>query len=551
MSTRPAADDVPPALAHGGSTHRRKFVLSSLLVPSALLIAFFAVPSVEPLAKEERPPLTNILARSLQLTVTLSPIVIATPALLLPGGRVYVFEPAVAHALEQSGAAFIKLAQWASTRPDILPRTLCDALSRLHSSAPSHSFDATRAEVEAATGAPLESTFRVFEEKPVASGSIGQVHRAWLREDANLLLGRMKRSGAGSASSSSRQVAVKVRHPGVVLQMQTDFWLMGRLAAIVERIPGLGWLDTKALVGQFGASLSNQVYLNVEGEQLHRFGKHFRKWRDVGVPRLLLATESVLVESFASGRTVGSFTQQPGLARKSLTLSQRQYIVRRGVDIYLKMLLVDNLMHADLHPGNILFDPSGGNGQLPGRLSLVDFGLVTRLTSYEQRHFIGFLRALGDGDGHAAAQCVLSWHPNNAQRLDASAKASFATAMADSFATSCKGYHTGVDFGRVLRTILELVRVHGVAIEASYMTLVVNALCLEGLARELEPSYNVLDAGKPLLVASGILAAPSPLFRAALPGLQTLKRMGDARDARKADRTEELRTGVVESQHSR
>ena len=93
----------------------------------------------------------------------------------------------------------------------------------------------------------------------------------------------------------------------------------------------------------------------------------------------------------------------------------------------------------------------------------------------------------------------------------------------------CRGFGTGTQLGDVLRTTLELVRRHGVSIEANYMTLVVNALCLEGLAQDLEPSYNVLDAAGPLLAASGALAAPSFAFRAALPFMQFAKRSIDAR----------------------
>lgn len=121
--------------------------------------------------------------------------------------------------------------------------------------------------------------------------------------------------------------------------MQTDFWLMLRLAALVEWLPGLEWLDVRSLVGQFGASLSSQVRLNVEAQHLRGAAKHFASWRDVGIPEVHFASEAVIVESFVAGRTVGSYVA--GLATESsaasasdaLDLEQRAYIVRRGVDI--------------------------------------------------------------------------------------------------------------------------------------------------------------------------------------------------------------------------
>ena len=123
--------------------------------------------------------------------------------------------PLMKSALASAGTAFIKWGQWASTRPDLLPRKLCDALSKLHSGAPAHSFELTRVEVTRALGVPLESYFESFDEAPVASGSIGQVHLARL---------------------GGRTVAVKVRHPGVELELQTDFYLMSWVAWAVQQL---------------------------------------------------------------------------------------------------------------------------------------------------------------------------------------------------------------------------------------------------------------------------------------------------------------------------
>ena len=506
-------------------------LLLGLLVPFAtLLAALIAGPTTESSSGNERPPLANLLVRSLTLTITLAPAVLTAPAALLGStGRELVWEPAVAASLRRSGAAFIKLAQWAGTRPDLLPRSLCKRLSSLHSGAPVHDWDFTKSEVELALASPIAHTFVSFDAVPIASGSIGQVHRATLRKD-----------GA--------EVAVKVRHPGVVLQMQTDFWLMSRLAALVEQVPGLEWLDVRSLVGQFGASLSSQVRLDVEAHHLKRAARHFAPWRDVGIPSVRFASEAVLIESFVTGRTVGGYVDRlaasganaantaanaanaPDAAAVVLDLEQRSYIVRRGVDIYLKMLLVDNLMHADLHPGNILFDTAARRGGGQPRLSLVDFGLVATLSREEQHGYVGFLRALSNGDGEAAAARVLAWSRSQSCASEA-CRAAFTADLAASYAVVCRGFGTGTQLGEVLRATLELVRKHGVTIEANYMTLVVNALCLEGLAQELEPSYNVLDAARPLLAASGVLAAPSLAFRAALPLMQLAKRVIDARAA--------------------
>jgi len=413
-------------------------------------------------------------------------------ALLFPSTLQGVFDHAVVGALERSGAAFIKWGQWVSTRPDLLPSKLCDALTRLQSGAPMHSFELTRAEVVRSVGEPLTEHFDNFAEQPLASGSIGQVHLATLQ---------------GAA------VAVKVRHPDVELELQTDFYLMGCAAAFVQRLPGLSWFDAQSTVQQFGLTLVAQVALDDEARHLRQMGHNFRRWSDVGLPRVLFASETVLIQTLAAGVPVSRYTTKEG--RLLLSAAQRHLIVRRGVEIYLKMLLQDNLMHADMHPGNILFDAK------QSRITLVDTGLVTTLTVDERRNFIGFLQALGDGDGRRAAQCMLGWSSVQAHADEAG----FRSEMEALFWRICRGYGSGIHLGDVLRGALELVRRHRVAIGANYMTLVVNALCLEGMARTLEPEYNVMDAAQPLLVTYG--KVPHHLFVAVLPALQAVKAASD------------------------
>ena len=180
------------------------------------------------------------------------------------------------------------------------------------------------------------------------------------------------------------------------------------------------------------------------------------------------------------------------------------------------MLLVDNLMHADLHPGNILLDAPAHR---PPRIVLLDVGMVARLTKAESDAFIGLLHAMGAGDGVAAARAVLRsaephdvWprprprprpdpDPTPARTRFAESQevchtperiAAFATDMDELFARTCRGFGTNVDFGEVLRGVLGLVRRHRVTLEANYMTLVMNVLCLEAMAAVLLPQYNVL-----------------------------------------------------------
>lgn len=229
---------------------------------------------------------------------------------------------------------------------------LCTLLATLQTNAPAHSFAVTRREVERAFGRPLDAVFSRFDREPLASGSIAQVHRA---------------------TYEGRAVAVKVRHPNVAEEMALDFTLMRGAADLAGRVPGLRFLNLRQSVDAFSSTMTGQTYLDIEGNHLALFNRNFERWGDVSFPEPLVASEAVLVESFEAGRLVSSFTGGPSGSRPKLPASVAHFVVTRGEDLYLKMLLTDGLMHADLHPGNILleYDPTGVGSP---RIVLVDAG---------------------------------------------------------------------------------------------------------------------------------------------------------------------------------
>lgn len=125
--------------------------------------------------------------------------------------------------------------------------------------------------------------------------------------------------------------------------------------------------------------------------------------------------------------------------------------------------------------------------------------MIAKLTDDESSTFIGLLASLGEGDGEAAADFALQFSLEN--NFTESERDDFRADMVEMFAERCQGYGTNVDVGHVLRGVLGLIRKHHVRIDANYATLVVNVLCVESLARDVCPGYNVLDAAKPLLRA--------------------------------------------------
>ena len=399
-------------------------------------------------------------------------------------------------------------------------------------------------------------------------------------------------------------VAVKVRHPNVEEQIGIDFIIMKSIARIIDNTPGLEWLKLSETMSQFSATIASQTDLGVEGRHLYLFNHYFRNWKGVSFPKPIILTQSILVESFEVGDSVdkysrtiscrGNFASQIKKITKESSHVKKEkkkvvdskdlqdklkqcdlahFIVTTGQDTYLKMLLQDNLMHADLHPGNILIQqsypmrnnidksvmdkemkvlidespieidkkallvakmPSHKNpsskftnsrnlndnknqnmDSISTKIVLVDAGMVARLVPDEQMNFIGLLEAMGEGRGDEAAEHVMRF--SNNQNYDHDTKTKFRKDMKELFDQDCRGYGFDVNIGVALRGVLNLVRIHKITIDANYATLVMNCLCLDSMAHNLLPSYNILDGAKPLLRFNKFLkkvpGTPSCFFR--------------------------------------
>eukprot|EP00519_Triparma_laevis_P001100 CAMPEP_0182514650 /NCGR_PEP_ID=MMETSP1321-20130603/36217_1 /TAXON_ID=91990 /ORGANISM="Bolidomonas sp., Strain RCC1657" /LENGTH=637 /DNA_ID=CAMNT_0024721895 /DNA_START=84 /DNA_END=1994 /DNA_ORIENTATION=+ len=458
-------------------------------------------------------------------------IPLVPPSLFSSTFRSYVFYPVVSWCLGWCGPAFTKWGQWASTRSDMFPSALCYSLSTLHANAPSHGWSHTKKLVtEGLLESPADcgsndsrdpnscwdSVFEEFDKAPVASGSIAQVHRAVIRNPDPALEGTT--------------VAIKVRHPMVAELIDRDFRIMRKVGSVVDKLSG-GWLNVRASIEQFSHTMAEQARLDVEGYHLSLLNHNFRAVPMVAFPRTIYATQSIIIETFETGDVIGDMFR----SGESVALSDhaKEFIVTEGESLYLKMLLVDNLMHADLHPGNILvtFDDT------KKQLTLVDAGMVASLTPEESLNFIGLLSALGAGDGRKAAEAVLGFggprEPSEDDEL-------FTEEIIELFSRICKGYGNEVDVGAVLRGVLSLVQKHKIRISANYATLVVNVLCIESMAKKLVPTYNVLDAAMPLLAAYRRICVYHPksklrkaVFKAWMPFAKLIKGRNDRRFFRK------------------
>lgn len=264
-----------------------------------------------------------LLTRACYLTILFLPSIGMAPFADSLGPRFRkIWLQVVRRTLEKAGPAFIKWGQWAASRPDLFPRDLCEELSKLHSKAPQHNFAYTKKTIEKAFGRKISDIFEDFEELPVASGSIAQVHRATLKH------GRLMKP---------MLVAVKVRHPGVGESIKRDFDIINIVAKTSKFIPALKWMRLDESVQQFGVFMMSQVDLAREAAHLSRFIYNFRSWKDVSFPKPVypLVHPAVLVETFEHGVSVSHYVD--GIEGQERLKSALAHI---GTHALLKMLLV-------------------------------------------------------------------------------------------------------------------------------------------------------------------------------------------------------------------
>ncbi|CAL9781420.1 unnamed protein product [Musa acuminata subsp. burmannicoides] len=427
-----------------------------------------------------------LFLRAFYLAILFSPIIVMAPLADDCGPKFRkVWIHLVHSTLEKAGPALIKWGQWAATRPDLFPSDLCTELAKLHTKAPAHSFAYTRKSIEKAFGRKLSDVFENFEEEPVASGSVAQVHRASLRfrypgQQAKRLV-----------------VAVKVRHPGVGESIRRDFMIINMVAKISKFMPTLKWLRLDESVQQFAVFMMSQVDLAREAAHLSRFIYNFRRWKDVSFPKPLypLVHPAVLVETYEHGQSVSHYVDE--LDGHDRVKSALAHI---GTHALLKMLLVDNFIHADMHPGNILVrvqTKHSNKGLFKSRPHVIflDVGMTAELSGSDRVNLLDFFKAVALRDGRTAAECTLRLSKNQ----NCPNPKAFIEEVARSFSFWGSAEGDSVHPAECMHQLLEQVRRHKVNIDGNVCTVMVTTLVLEGWQRKLDPDYNVMRTLQTLL----------------------------------------------------
>jgi predicted unusual protein kinase regulating ubiquinone biosynthesis (AarF/ABC1/UbiB family) len=280
--------------------------------------------------------------------------------------------------LEAMGPTFIKVGQFLSSRPDLLPAPILEALSRLQDQVEPFSFEEVERIVSEELGMRLSRAFAHFDARPVAAASLGQVHRARLR--------------------SGRSVAVKVQRPGIREQVLKDLEFLQGMAEFLEDHTAVGHrYGVKEMAEEFRKSLLRELDYRLEARHLEVIGRNLSHLELIVVPAPVhdYVTTRVLTMDFVPGTKVTDLGPLDFLELQGTPLAEAL------CQAYLQQILVDGFFHADPHPGNVFITGDG-------RLALLDLGMVAQIAPHMQDQLVKLVLAMSEGHGEEAARAFLT-----------------------------------------------------------------------------------------------------------------------------------------------
>ena len=275
--------------------------------------------------------------------------------------------------IEELGPTFIKLAQALSNRADLLPQALIDEFEKLQSNVPPFPVEEARQLIEQELGRPLADVFTEFDDVPIGSASIGQVHRARLQ--------------------TGEEVVVKVQRPGVRDKVEGDLRLLHELVRLTAGfLRNQGLSNPQDVVDAFERSMTKELDYTSEARAMEQLRKLYEAYTTFYIPKPYreLSTSKMLVTEFVTGCKI---TDKEQLLAWKLS---PETVAETGMDIYLTQIFEFGFFHADPHPGNVLVRPDG-------TLVLIDFGMVGKLTKQQKYAFAGVFIGMARQDARSMA----------------------------------------------------------------------------------------------------------------------------------------------------
>ena len=400
----------------------------------------------------------------------------------------------VVNIIQDLGPTFVKIGQIASQQSENIPAEYCDALSKLRSSVAPMDAGTVRAQIQKHLGKPVDELFASFDDTPLGSASIGQVHRAELADGT--------------------VVAVKVRRPGVIDTVARDFALIEQFLDVFAK-DGIGGMDVKAFVVELEKTSKIELDFTNEASYLEKFRENNTGRAHVEVPKCYreLTNDAILTEDFVTGHEAGDVTYL-----ETLDEEERDRLAALVADNFACQVMVDGFYHADPHSGNVLIkEPIAGAApveadasetapaqdeegdsdvtsaarlQLPKRnIEWIDFGMMGVLTAQQRQILLDLVTAIVMQDAYSLKNTVLKAAQPQGD-IDHGALLEMCEGMCSQYAGGDFG---DFNLGDLLGTVIGGLQDESYKIDPFLTNLARGIVAVEGTVKTLSPRVNILD----------------------------------------------------------
>lgn len=366
--------------------------------------------------------------------------------------------------LIELGPTFIKVGQFLSVRRDALPLEIAEELSLLQDRVPPVEAGLVRATIEAELGRPPEELFDIFDQTPIASASIGQVHRALLKD--------------------GRPIVLKIQRPGLAAAIYQDLGYMRLCAAAAGK---LGWSQAKswlALTNEFGRTLFEEIDYLKEGRNADRLRTVLRNYPQVKIPRVYwrYTGRRVIALEYLPGAKIDDVARLKDLGLNFRTLGNLL------IGCYLEQVVSSGFFHADPHPGNLAVDADGN-------LIIYDFGMMGEISAAERAALAACISAICRRDAQKLADNLVELGVITSSDF----RAPVARAIQPLIDYYCGRDILALDFSHLEADVDALVAGQALCLPPSLAYLLRTGTSLEGIARTLRPNFSFASAARPFL----------------------------------------------------
>lgn len=372
-------------------------------------------------------------------------------------------------AFEELGPTFVKLGQLLSTRPDLLPEAYVDEFTKLQDNVQPLPFEIVKQVVEKELGKTLEQAFESFNPVPLASASIGQVHEAMIRVGVQ----------------SGVKVVVKVQRPEIEKIIKTDISLLAFIAGLLEKyVPETRVVGPKIIVEEFFRVLSWELDFKVEANNMRKMAANLSTIPEIVIPQVFKqwSTHKVLVSERLEGIR---FNDIPAMDAAGI---DRKKLVETGARAFFKSVMIDGVFHGDLHGGNLFVLPGG-------KLGLIDFGIVGRLSQRSRDQLANMLSAIITEDFenlcYQYAELAYAGGSIDFESFQREVRNNVSPYMGLSIGE--------VNSGKILIESTKIAARYNIKVPGEWMLVFKAILTMEGMGRTLDPDFDLMALGQDLV----------------------------------------------------